>query len=53
MYIYVNSEYFKFIREEKNLRKFAKLLYVFLTTPYEVEKYVQSNSDDVAITLRF
>ena len=36
------SEYFKSIREEQNLRKVAKLLYIFLTTSDEVEKYVQS-----------
>ena len=36
------SEYFKSIREVQNLRKVAKLLYIFLTTPDEVEKYVQS-----------
>ena len=40
------SEYFKSIREEQNLRKVAKSLYIFLTTPDEVEKYVQSNSSD-------
>ena len=40
------SEYFKSAREEQNLRKFAKSLYNFLTKPYEVEKYVQSNSFD-------
>ena len=34
------------LNEEQNLRKVAKLLYVFLTTPDEVEKYVQSNSSD-------
>ena len=34
------SEYFKSIREEQNLRKVAKLLFIFLTTPDEVEKYV-------------
>ena len=39
------SEYFKFVREQ-NLRKVAKLLYIFLTTPDEVKKYVQSNSSD-------
>ena len=38
------SEYFKFIRE--NLRKVAKSLYIFLTTPNEVDRYVQSNSSD-------
>ena len=37
-------EYFKYIREERNLRKAAKWLYIFLTTPDEVEKYVESNS---------
>ena len=36
------SEYFKPIREEQNLRKVAKLLYIFLTTSDEV----QSNSSD-------
>ena len=43
------SEYFKSIREEQNLRKVAKLLYIFLTTPDKVAKYVkimQSNSSD-------
>ena len=40
------SEYFKSLREEKNLRKVAKSLYIFLTTTDEVEKYVQSNSFD-------
>ena len=34
------SEYFKSIREEQNLTKVAKLLYIFLTTSDEVEKYV-------------
>ena len=43
------SEYFKSIREEQNLRKVAKLLYTFLTTPDEVEKYVQLNSSDNCI----
>ena len=38
------SEYFKSVREEQNLRKVVKSLYMFLTTPDEVEKYVQSNS---------
>ena len=38
------SEYFRYIREEQNLRKAAKLLYVFLTTPNKVEIYVQLNS---------
>ena len=40
------NEYFKFIREQQNFRKVAKLLYVFLTTPDEVKIYVQSNSSD-------
>ena len=40
-------EYFKSIRKEQNLRKVAKSLYVFLTTPDKVEKYVQSNSSDI------
>ena len=39
-------EYFKTIREEQNLRKLAKSLYIFLITPDEVEKYLQSNSSD-------
>ena len=48
------SEYFKStkeklyskLNEEQNIRKVAKSLYIFLTTPDEVEKYVQSNSSD-------
>ena len=48
------SEHFKSTREklysklseEKYLRKVANSLYVFLTTPDEVEKYVQSSSSD-------
>ena len=36
------SEYLKLIREEQN----AKSLYIFLTTPYKVEKYVQSNRSE-------
>ena len=39
-------EYFESIREEKNIRKVAKLLYIFLTTPDRVERYVQSNTSD-------
>ena len=31
------SEYFKFIKEKQNIREVAKLLYIFLTTPDEVE----------------
>ena len=38
------SEYFKSIREKKNLGKVTKSLYIFLTTPGEVVKYVQLNS---------
>ena len=40
------------LREEKNLRKFAELLDIFLTTPDDVEKYVemiQSSSSDNCI----
>ena len=49
-YVVINfSEYFKSIREEQNLRKITKSLYIFLTTPDEVEKYVQSNSSDNCI----
>ena len=33
----VISEYFKSIREEQNLRKVAKSLYLFLITPNEVK----------------
>ena len=40
------SEYLKLIREEQNVRKNAKSLYIFLTTPYKVEKYVQSNRSE-------
>ena len=40
------SEHFNSIRAEQNPRKTAKLLYIVLTTPDEVEKYVQSNSSD-------
>ena len=51
------SEYFKYVREklysklseEQNHRKVADLFYIFLTTPDEVEKYVeimQLNSSD-------
>ena len=43
------SEYFKSTTEEQNLRKIAKLLYIFLTTHEEVEKYIQSNSSDNCI----
>ena len=51
------SEYFKStkeklyskLNEEQNLRKVAKSLYIFLTTPDEVEKFVQSNCSDNCI----
>ena len=43
------SEYFKSTGEEQNLRKVAKSLFIFLTTPNEVEKYVQLNSSDYCI----
>ena len=43
------SEYFKFIREQENLRKVAKLLYIFLTTSDEGQKYKQINSADNCI----
>ena len=41
------TEYFKFMREEQNFTKIDKSLYLFLTIPDEVEKFVeiiQSNS---------
>ena len=38
-FVYINfSEYVKSIRKEKNLKKAGKSLYIFLTTPLEVEK---------------
>ena len=43
------NEYFKSIREEQNLRKVAKSLYIYLTIPDEVEKYVQLNSSDIYV----
>ena len=43
------SKYFKSIKEEQNLRKVAKSLYIFLTKSDKVEKYVQSNSSDNCI----
>ena len=46
------NDYFKSLREEQNLRKVAKSLYIFLTTPDEVEKYdeiIQSKSTDNCI----
>ena len=35
------SEYFKSIGEELSFRKVAKSLYIFITTPDEVEKYIE------------
>ena len=32
------------MREEQNFREVAKSLYIFLTTPDEIEKYMESNS---------
>ena len=43
------SEYFKSLKEEQNLRKVAKFLYIFLITSDEIEKYVQLNSSDNCI----
>ena len=40
------SEYFRSIREKQDLRKVAKSLYIFLTIPDEVEKYLKSNYSD-------
>ena len=37
------------VSEEQSLRKVAKSLYIFLTIPDEVEKYVQSNPSDNCI----
>ena len=45
------SEYFKSIKEDQNLRKVAKLLYIFLTKLHKVEKYTQSSSSDNCIHL--
>ena len=44
------SEYFKSIKEEQNLRKVSKLLYIFLATPDEFEKFVQSNASEKLCT---
>ena len=43
------NEYFKSRREEQNLKKVAKLLYIFLTTSDKVEKDVQSISSNNCI----
>ena len=40
------SKYLKSMREEENLRKVARSLYIFRTTPDEIEKYVKSSSSD-------
>ena len=34
------------MREEQSFREVAKSLYIFLTTPDEIEKYMESNSSD-------
>ena len=39
----------KTIREEQHHRKVARSHYIFLTTPDEVEKYVESKSSDNCI----
>ena len=46
-----SSECFKSMREEQNLRKVTTSLYIFLTTPDQVAKYVQSDSSDNCISL--
>ena len=43
------SEYFKSTRGEQNLRKVAKSIYIFLTTPDKIEKCLQWNSSDDCI----
>ena len=53
------TEYFKSTREklysklseEQNLRKFAESLYIFLTTPDEVEKYANTMHQILLINL--
>ena len=42
-------DYSKSTRDEENLRKNAKLLYIFLTVPDEAEKYVHSDSTNNCI----
>ena len=52
-----SSKYFKStieklhsnLNEEQNLKKVAKSLYIFLTTPDEVENYVESNFSDSCV----
>ena len=48
-FVAINLEYFKSIREDQNLRKTAKSLYICLTPPDAVEKYVQSSFSDNCI----
>ena len=43
------SKYFKSIREDKYIRRDAKLFYFYLATPDEVEKYFQLNPFDVIV----
>ena len=43
------SEHFKFIREEPKLKKSPKQLYIFLATPNEVERYVETNYSDNSV----
>ena len=43
------SEYFTSIREEENLRKVNKSSYIFLATPNDVKKSVQSSFSDNGI----
>ena len=52
----VISEYFKSIREEQNLRKVAKSLYLFLITPNEVKNICNQTLQIIlyiSIMLRF
>ena len=52
----VISEYFKSIREEQNLRKVAKSLYLFLITPNEVKNMCNQTLQIIlyiSIMLRF
>ena len=52
----VISEYFKSIREEQNLRKVAKSLYLFLITPNEVKNICNQTVQIIlyiSIMLRF
>ena len=38
---YTRKQLYSKLSEEQNLRKLAKLLYIFLTIPDEVEKYAK------------